>query len=257
MVMSLGSFCDLDEAEESSSGESGTGNVAVPNANEATPAEQPSPPALAGAYELRWIDGANGRQPMPDTLLRQMPGCVWGRWLWNFGPTDELSIHNELLCEEPNMGTGICRAEFQTKIRWAQGSFVVPASIQAKSQFVNLRPQGRSWAESGGAHNTTTIRCNVNLSAVNATLSEIVPGQHPNRPREVTLDIGNGERIRLVAAQTEVNYSQIMLRHALSQPATGIPPTIPIPQTPVPSPAPQLTPTPPPMTPAPPPPNPY
>lgn len=246
----MGFLCNEEEADDPASGEPVTdhaeGTPAAGGAGQATPT-----PALAGAYELRWTDGTHGRRLFPQTMLQQMPDCVWGRWLWNFGPTNELSIHNELLCEDSSLGTGMCRAEFQTVVRWAEKSFNVPAPIRVKSRFVNLRPQGGSWAASGGAHNSTTISCDVNLSEVNATLADIVPGQVPSRPQEVTLDIGNGERIRLVAAQTEVDYSQIMLRHALLQPGAALPPTIP-PQAPVPAPVPPAVPAPLPVTPLPP-----
>jgi hypothetical protein len=194
---------------------------------------------MIGAYELRWINGPTGRQPMPDTLLAQMPGCVWGRWLWNFGPLGELTVHNELLCEDATLGTGICRAEFETRVQWQPDGFAVPASIQARSQFVNLRPSGGSWAASGGAHQTTNIRCNVNLSRITARLTEVVPGPMPNRPQEVTLDIGNGETIRLVACEVEVDYARILMERAAQQvvpvpPPGATPPLAPSPFTPVP-----------------------
>ncbi len=222
----------------------GTGTVTPGQPGEATPAQpapaappQPTPSALVGPYELRWIEGARGRQPMPATLLQQMPDCVWGRWLWQFGPLGELTVHNELLCEDPNLGTGICRAEFQTRIRWSAGTFTVPAPIHARSQFVNLRPQGGSWPTSGGAHNTTTIRCNVNLSDVTATLTEIIPGNSPTRPQAVTLDIGNGERIRLAATELEVDHAQIMLQYSLRS-GGNQPPAAPPPSAAAPAPAP-------------------
>jgi hypothetical protein len=239
LALSTGSGCFLlgddevdDEEEEVATPASNATQPASLTGGDSTapaappPQQQLSAAILNGPYELQWIEGARGRQPMPATLLQQMPGCIWGRWLWQFGPLGELTVHNELLCEDTNLGTGICRAEFQTRVQWQQDAFVVPAPIHARSHFVNLRPQNGSWPASGGAHNTTTIRCNVNLSDVTARLTEIVPGTTPNRPQAVTLDIGNGERIRLVAAQLEVDHAQIMLRHTL---AGAQPPAVPAP----------------------------
>jgi hypothetical protein len=171
---------------------------------------------------------------MPDALLAQMPGCVWGRWLWSFGPRGELTVHNELLCEDVNLGTGICRAEFETRVQWQPDGFMVPAPIQARSQFVSLRPTGGSWAASGGAHQTTHIRCNVNLSSITARLTEILPGPMPNRPQEVTLDIGDGEAIRLVACEVEVDYAHIMMQSVLQPPT---PPGASTPPAPAPTPS--------------------
>jgi hypothetical protein len=156
---------------------------------------------------------------MPDTLLAQMPGCVWGRWLWEFGPTGSLRVHNELLCEDPQLGTGVCRAEFETQVAWQLQAFVVPAPVTARSQFVSLRPANGSWARSGGQANSTTIRCNVNLSSVTARMTEVVPGPAPNRPQSVTLDIGDGERIHLALTNVDVDHAQIMFQHAAGAPA--------------------------------------
>jgi hypothetical protein len=169
---------------------------------------------LTGAYELQWIDGRQGRRPMPDTLLAQMPGCVWGRWLWEFGAEDSLRVHNELLCEDRQLGTGVCRAEFETQIAWQLQAFVVPSPVTARSQFVALRPAGGAWPASGGHSTSTTIRCNVNLSAVTATMTEVVAGSEPNRPQSVTLDIGGGERIHLAATTVEVDHAQIMFQRS-------------------------------------------
>jgi len=185
----------------------------VPPQELASPTAPASPASLSGPYELQWIEGLQGRQPMPATLLQQMPGCIWGRWLWDFGEGGNLRVHNELLCEDAQLGTGLCRAEFETRVQWQPHSFIVPSPVTARSQFMSLMPQNGSWEASGGSHNTTTIRCNVNLSNVRAQLTDVIPGQAPNRPQAVTLDIGNGERVHLVATTTEVDYAQIVYQH--------------------------------------------
>jgi hypothetical protein len=177
------------------------------------PSAPPAAPQLLGMYELTWRQDSpsSPREVMPDALIGQIPGCIWARWGWDFAQDGGLTISNEMLCSSPpemGIGHGVCRAEFSTVAAWRQGGFGVGAPVRTQSRFVHYRRQGTS-----GTFDTSTVRCSVSIGAIQATLTEVVPGPGPSRPQEVTLVLADGARMHLRAVEAEVNHPDIIVAH--------------------------------------------
>ncbi|MCZ7678583.1 MAG: hypothetical protein M5U28_07350 [Sandaracinaceae bacterium] len=169
-----------------------------------------APPQLAGAYELLWNDDASGsRFSMPDSLLAQIPGCIWARWGWEFGEDGRVTVSNRLLCRAPpdfGRSHGVCHAEFATAVQWRPNGMVLAAPTSASSRFVLMERHGQ-------ARDTSTVRCNVRLGTLDATFVDVVPGPAPNRPQELTLALADGGRMRLRAVDAaDVDYGTLIDR---------------------------------------------
>lgn len=183
--------------------------VAAPAAPIA-PAAPSAPPQLVGSYELVWNDDASGsRFTMPDSLIAQIPGCIWARWGWEFTPEGQLSVSNRLLCRAPpdyGRSHGVCHAEFSTSVQWRPNGMVLAAPTSANSRFVMMERHGE-------VRDTSTVRCNVRLGTLDATFIDVIPGTAPNRPQELTLALADGGRMRLRAVQDpEVDYGSLIDR---------------------------------------------
>lgn len=170
-----------------------------------TPPPPPAPTApvevaaargLSGAYELIWMEEpGQPRAEMPGALISTLPGCMWARWGWEFGEAGALTVSNQMLCRAPDAlggGYGGCRAAFETAVGWTPQGFSLPVPVRALSRFENLR-------RSRGGFDTTTVRCNVSVGAMTATLTDAVAGSAPDRPAEITLQLQDGGRMRLRA----------------------------------------------------------
>lgn len=172
----------------------------------------PAPPQLTGLYELVWMDDGPGtpQQVMPEALISQLPGCIWMRWGWDFLEDGRITVSNELLCRAPpDLGPrhGVCNAEFTTLIDWRQSGFSLRAPTSARSRFVVIERHGE-------ARDTSTAHCSVRVGTMDATFTEIVPGQAPNRPRELTLTLGDGSHMRFRAVDDpQVDYGAIIDQH--------------------------------------------
>lgn len=173
-------------------------------------------PQLDGAYALTWRqDRADGPRIEEPEIARTSPQC-WGRWGWDFRSDGGLAVSSETLCPAPEAieggsGHGVCRAELATQVRWHRGGFAIAAPVGAQSRFVYLSREG----ESGTSFRTGTVRCNVNVGAVQATLEDIVPGTAPNRPRSVTLVLADGARWHLEAIDDpEVNHANVIIERS-------------------------------------------
>ncbi len=174
----------------------------------------PSPPQLMGMYELSWIqDPGQVQRPVPASMLNDLgPRCFWARWGWDFAADGGVTVSNELLCEAPpdlGVGHGVCRAEFHTTLQWRQGGFTIGAPVQASSRFVNLRRRGTS-----GTFDTGTVTCNIRVPAMQATLTDLVPGLRGDRPQEVTMSLADGSRMHLRAVENPtVNFPDLIVGH--------------------------------------------
>jgi hypothetical protein len=170
------------------------------------------PPGLTGLYELAWLQNGPSapRQTMPGMLIASLPGCVWARWGWQFGADGALTLSNEMLCRVPpglGQGHGVCRAEVQTAVRWREGGFALPAPVSSESRFVQYTRIGES-----GSFDTATVRCSVSMDAVEATLTEIVPGAAPDRPAALVLSLSDGGLMHLRAVDgPPVNHADLIL----------------------------------------------
>ena len=169
----------------------------------------PAAPGLSGAYELAWVQNGQTepRQVMPQALISTLPGCIWARWGWVFGDEGALTISNEMLCSSPpdlGVGHGVCRVEMGSAVQWRAQGFHLPVPIRASSRFTNIRRRG-------SATDSATARCNVSVGALDATLADIIAGDRPERPREVTLQLADGAQMRLVAIDSiEADHGAII-----------------------------------------------
>ncbi|MCC6873796.1 MAG: hypothetical protein IT378_05735 [Sandaracinaceae bacterium] len=172
-----------------------------------------SPPRLTGAFELTWMQREAGGpiQPMPDYLISQLPGCIWARWTWVFGPNGELRVSNEMMCSAADLGAGhgMCRAEADTRVQWRGEGFHLPVPVRSSSRFVHYRD-----TRDPSSFDTATIRCSVSLGAIDATLTQLVPGPEATRPAEVTLVMTDGSQMHLRAAEREeVNHADVIIQN--------------------------------------------
>lgn len=170
--------------------------------------EPPSSPGLTGDYELLWVEHpGQPRLTMPDAAIGAVEGCVWARWSWSFSPEGRLSIQNEMLCHAPaelGAGYGVCRASFDTAVRWREDGFALPVPVRAESRFVNLRPSGDGFGRA-------TVSCNVSVGALDATLVEAEGGTE-DRPDEVTLRLADGGQMRLRAIESRDADHEAIIR---------------------------------------------
>jgi hypothetical protein len=186
-------------------------------AQPAQPVEPPGQPPIAapqlvGLFALTWRQDSD-RAPRVDEP-QPVAGCEWARWGWDFRSDGTLGISSETMCPAPPQlhegeGHGVCRAELVTNVRWHRGGFSIPAPVGAQSRFLHFRRREQDRAR----FDTATVRCNVNVGAISATLMDVVPGDAATRPREVTLLLSDGARWHLEAVE-EANHAELILERA-------------------------------------------
>ena len=123
-----------------------------------------------------------------------------------------MRFQNEVLCDDPfrlqGEGYGVCVAEANTEVWWAEGRFRLPVAVRATSQMHLFHP-------TRGGMDRFRANCNIRFSAMEGRLTEIQPGAAPNRPAAVTIDAG-ALRYHLVAvpdSEIEVPYGTLIERH--------------------------------------------
>lgn len=213
LVLALAGCGGEDDTPPPPSTPPATPVAAPPPTAPTTPSPPPvsTPPQLTGMYELVWMDdGPNTpQQVMPEALIAQLPGCIWMRWGWTF-EGDQLTVSNQLLCRAPpDFGPrhGVCSAQFTTAVDWRPNGFTLRAPVASRGEFTLIESHGE-------ARDTSSANCTVRLGALDATVTDVVPGPMPNRPAELTLQLGDGGHMRLRAVvDPAVDYGAIIDQH--------------------------------------------
>jgi hypothetical protein len=179
------------------------------------PGTEGSAPAAAalliGAYELTWLadDATSPIEPIPETLLAQMPGCEWGRWTFVFGADGSLVMSNELLCRGGDIaaGYGVCRAEAETAVAWESDGFRFIAPVHARGRVTHY-PAVRSTDD----YDRTSVNCTIGHGAGKLVMTDLVTGAEPTRPQELTLVLEGGVKQHLRAiGNEEVDHIALIL----------------------------------------------